>query len=81
MCKDQHGCRFLQKKLDEMNTQTVDIIFNEVYPHFAELMTGKFYYCAIYEILGYSHFPLQIPSAIISARSYSSTVKRSSACF
>jgi hypothetical protein len=40
MCKDQHGCRFLQKKLDEMNTQTVDIIFNEVYPHFAELMTG-----------------------------------------
>jgi hypothetical protein len=41
MCKDQHGCRFLQKKLDEMNTQTVDIIFNEVYPHFAELMTGK----------------------------------------
>jgi hypothetical protein len=42
MCKDQHGCRFLQKKLDEMNTQTVDIIFNEVYPHFAELMTDPF---------------------------------------
>lgn len=42
MCKDQHGCRFLQKKLDEENPQVVDAIFNEVYPHFAELMTDPF---------------------------------------
>eukprot|EP01089_Gocevia_fonbrunei_P019667 TRINITY_DN703_c0_g2_i1.p1 TRINITY_DN703_c0_g2~~TRINITY_DN703_c0_g2_i1.p1 ORF type:complete len:676 (+),score=113.15 TRINITY_DN703_c0_g2_i1:55-2082(+) len=42
MCKDQHGCRFLQKKLEEQNVQVVDIIFNEVYPHFAELMTDPF---------------------------------------
>ena len=41
MCKDQHGCRFLQKKLDEENSQVVDTIFNEVYPHFGELMTGR----------------------------------------
>ncbi|KAL6076458.1 hypothetical protein QOT17_002998 [Balamuthia mandrillaris] len=42
MCKDQHGCRFLQKKLDEKNRQVTDTIFNEVYPHFAELMTDPF---------------------------------------
>lgn len=42
MCKDQHGCRFLQKKLDEENSQVVDTIFNEVYPHFGELMTDPF---------------------------------------
>eukprot|EP00005_Dracoamoeba_jomungandri_P014035 CAMPEP_0174275554 /NCGR_PEP_ID=MMETSP0439-20130205/59890_1 /TAXON_ID=0 /ORGANISM="Stereomyxa ramosa, Strain Chinc5" /LENGTH=666 /DNA_ID=CAMNT_0015367671 /DNA_START=134 /DNA_END=2134 /DNA_ORIENTATION=+ len=42
MCKDQHGCRFLQKKLDEENVQITDTIFNEVYPHFAELMTDPF---------------------------------------
>jgi len=42
MCKDQHGCRFLQKKLDEMNNQTVEIIFIEVSANFAELMTDPF---------------------------------------
>eukprot|EP01087_Luapelamoeba_hula_P011358 TRINITY_DN3076_c0_g2_i1.p1 TRINITY_DN3076_c0_g2~~TRINITY_DN3076_c0_g2_i1.p1 ORF type:complete len:776 (+),score=119.16 TRINITY_DN3076_c0_g2_i1:542-2869(+) len=43
MCKDQHGCRFLQKKLDEKsNVQVVDAIFNEVYQHFSELMTDPF---------------------------------------
>jgi len=44
MCKDQHGCRFLQKKLEEKDKQpvVVDMIFNEVYDHMVELMTDPF---------------------------------------
>lgn len=41
LCKDQHGCRYLQKKLDERNSINVDIIFAETYSHAAELMIGK----------------------------------------
>jgi len=41
MCKDQHGCRFLQKKLEEGNSEHRDIIFRETFSHFADLMTGK----------------------------------------
>uniref|UniRef100_A0A7S4IEM7 PUM-HD domain-containing protein n=1 Tax=Vannella robusta TaxID=1487602 RepID=A0A7S4IEM7_9EUKA len=43
-CKDQHGCRFLQKKLEEkdQNPKAVDIIFNEVYDYMVELMTDPF---------------------------------------
>lgn len=40
--KDQQGCRFLQKKLEEQDPQTVDIIFNEVYEHINELMIDPF---------------------------------------
>ena len=42
LCKDQHGCRFLQKKLEERNDQDVQIIFDEVKTHFHELMTDPF---------------------------------------
>ncbi|KAL1917259.1 uncharacterized protein VTP21DRAFT_4915 [Calcarisporiella thermophila] len=41
-CKDQHGCRFLQKKLEEQNRKTVEMIFQEIHPHFVELMTDPF---------------------------------------
>ncbi len=41
LCKDQHGCRYLQKKLEEKNNQYIGMIFNEVFSHFVELMTGK----------------------------------------
>ncbi len=41
LCKDQHGCRFLQKKLEENSKSYIDMIFNEVYEHFIELITGK----------------------------------------
>lgn len=40
LCKDQHGCRFLQKKLEERNTEYLQIIFDETAPHVVELMTG-----------------------------------------
>ena len=40
LCKDQHGCRFLQKKLEERNAEYLEIIFEETAPHVVELMTG-----------------------------------------
>lgn len=41
LCKDQYGCRFLQKKLEEQKNDQRDAIFDEVFPHFVELMTGN----------------------------------------
>ena len=53
LCKDQHGCRFLQKKLeddDELDELSSDgqhlharqLIFNQIFNHFSELMTDPF---------------------------------------
>ena len=42
LCKDQHGCRYLQKKLEEGVPAHRDMIFAETFPHFAELMTDPF---------------------------------------
>ncbi|KAG5518503.1 hypothetical protein PMAC_002899 [Pneumocystis sp. 'macacae'] len=42
LCKDQHGCRYLQKKLEERDPQRVSMIFMETYPHTVELMTDPF---------------------------------------
>ena len=41
MCKDQHGCRFLQKKLEENDPHHVELIFHETNKHVVELMAGK----------------------------------------
>lgn len=41
LCKDQHGCRYLQKKLEEGVPEHRDMIFRETFGHFAELMIGK----------------------------------------
>lgn len=40
LCKDQYGCRFFQRKLEEQNPDQRDLIFTQIYPHFIELMTG-----------------------------------------
>jgi len=42
LCRDQYGCRFLQKKLDEHDTKALNIIFEETHERFAELMTDPF---------------------------------------
>ncbi|KAK3817753.1 MAG: armadillo-type protein [Benniella sp.] len=42
LCKDQHGCRYLQKKLEEQNDKYLSVIFGEVFGHFIELMTDPF---------------------------------------
>jgi hypothetical protein len=42
LCKDQHGCRYLQKKLEERNPEQVHMIWLETNPHVIELMTDPF---------------------------------------
>ena len=42
LCKDQHGCRYLQKKLEERNADNLEIIFAETNQHVVELMTDPF---------------------------------------
>ena len=42
LCKDQHGCRYLQKKLEDRDPESVHIIFMETNPHVVELMTDPF---------------------------------------
>lgn len=42
LCKDQHGCRFLQRKLEERSEKTVQIIFDEVKTHMIDLMVDPF---------------------------------------
>lgn len=49
-CKDQHGCRYLQKKLEERNPQYVQMIFRETHAHVVELMTGGSIFCFILEV-------------------------------
>lgn len=42
MAKDQHGCRFLQRKFSEGTKKEVEMIFNEIIDHIVELMTDPF---------------------------------------
>ncbi|KAL1920195.1 uncharacterized protein VTP21DRAFT_1341 [Calcarisporiella thermophila] len=42
LCKDQQGCRFLQRKLEEKSRRACELVFNEVVDHFSELMTDPF---------------------------------------
>lgn len=42
MCKDQHGCRYMQRKLEEGNAEHIQLIFLETCPHIIELMTDPF---------------------------------------
>ncbi|XP_050220014.1 pumilio homolog 12 [Mercurialis annua] len=42
MAKDQHGCRFLQRKFSEGTAQDIEKIFVEVIDHIVELMTDPF---------------------------------------
>ncbi|KAH8923303.1 ARM repeat-containing protein [Atractiella rhizophila] len=41
LCKDQFVCRYLQKKLEEGNPEHRDMIFQEICPHFSQLITDK----------------------------------------
>ncbi|CAN8104031.1 unnamed protein product [Discula destructiva] len=42
MCKDQHGCRYLQKQLESRDPETIKTIWLEVVSHVIELMTDPF---------------------------------------
>lgn len=42
LARDQHGCRFLQTKLEEKNEVHINCIFEECYEKFVDLMTDPF---------------------------------------
>lgn len=42
LCKDQHGCRFLQKKLEESKPEQTQMIFEETKDHMVDLMVDPF---------------------------------------
>lgn len=42
LCKDQHGCRYLQKQLENRNPEQVRMIWLETCSHVIELMTDPF---------------------------------------
>jgi len=42
LCKDQHGCRYLQRKLEDGDPEHIQAIFVETCPHIIELMTDPF---------------------------------------
>ncbi|MED6204649.1 hypothetical protein PIB30_010766 [Stylosanthes scabra] len=42
IAKDQHGCRFLQRVFEEGSAEDVQVIFNEIVDHVAELMMNSF---------------------------------------
>ncbi|KAK3946105.1 armadillo-type protein [Diplogelasinospora grovesii] len=42
LCKDQHGCRYLQKQLEQRDPQQVHMIWAETNQHVVELMTDPF---------------------------------------
>lgn len=54
LCKDQHGCRYLQKKLEEGDPAHRDLIFHETYGHFPELMMDPFGNYLCQKLLEYS---------------------------
>jgi len=42
LCKDQHGCRYLQRQLETRDVDAVRMIFDETHEHVVELMTDPF---------------------------------------
>jgi hypothetical protein len=80
LCKDQHGCRYLQKKLEEGLAEHRDLIFRETFGHFADLMTGTpFSSCGIVTDEQQTDAMRQIPSATTFAKSFSNMRTTSSA--
>lgn len=78
LCKDQHGCRYLQRKLEEHNQEHVKMIFDETHMHVVELMTGEFMALDVETVVLERPNPSQTRSVTISVRSFLSFPTRSS---
>lgn len=60
LLKDQYGCRFLQKKIDEniianyqVRLANFEVIFKQIYPHMYELIIDPFGNYLIQKLIGY----------------------------
>ncbi|KAI8355122.1 armadillo-type protein [Choanephora cucurbitarum] len=53
LCKDQNGCRFLQRQI-EQDKGHLDLVFDEILGHFIELMTDPFGNYLCQKIIEYS---------------------------
>jgi hypothetical protein len=42
LCKDQYGCRYLQKQIEEKQQAAISVILAEIFHQFAELMVDPF---------------------------------------
>jgi len=42
LARDQHGCRYLQTALEEADSSRINVVFDEVYGPFVDLMTDPF---------------------------------------
>jgi hypothetical protein len=42
LCKDQHGCRFLQRKLEERDPEQIHLVWLETHQYVVDLMTDPF---------------------------------------
>ncbi|XVE55809.1 hypothetical protein DITRI_Ditri03aG0186900 [Diplodiscus trichospermus] len=51
LAKDQYGCRFLQRAVDEASEEEIDMIFMEVIDHIGELMVDPFANYVVQKVL------------------------------
>ena len=49
ICKDQFGCRYLQKQIEESPQKAISFIFQDIFNHFTELMTGLSFHLFNYQ--------------------------------
>jgi hypothetical protein len=81
LCKDQFGCRYLQKKLEEKNPEYRDMIFNEIFPHFGELMTDGCECLNCSEFVHTSHCPLHHSWELPISETFRIRYGRTEGCF